>query len=94
MIIMILYMDINIKLIHYAQHQINTLCPINDNYIASGSDDGTIKIWDLYNLKECQTLSSHTSNVSCIIKLNNNNLISCSEDQTIKIWKQSQILEK
>ena len=71
------------------EHQINTLCPIDDNYVASGSGDGTIKIWDLYDLKECQTLSSHSSNVSCIIKLNNNNLISCSDDQTIKIWKQS-----
>ena len=64
---------------------------LSDNYLginrlASGSNDNSIKIWNL-NSGECiKTLNGHTSVVRSLQLLANNRLASGSDDKSIKIW--------
>lgn len=60
--------------------------------IASGSDDTTIKLWNLKTGKEITTLGQSSSNwfvgiKSIAISPNGQVLVSGSEDKTIKIWQ-------
>ena len=58
----------------------------NENLIASGSTDQTIKIWNTKNGENLYTLNGHSFTVISLIQSNNGNLISGSYDNTIKIW--------
>jgi WD40 repeat protein len=56
-------------------------------YIASGSEDNTIIIWNPDNGKFIQRLEGHTKTVRSIIWSNDSKtLFSCSEDGSVKIW--------
>ncbi len=55
--------------------------------IVSGSDDKTIKIWDLATGTEKRTLTGHIQWVHCIaISPDGSTIVSGSYDNTIKIW--------
>ncbi|MBW4457979.1 MAG: ribosome assembly protein 4 [Nostoc indistinguendum CM1-VF10] len=55
--------------------------------IASGSDDNTIKIWDVTTGKAIKTLTGHTSRVDSVVySPDGRTLASGSADKTIKIW--------
>lgn len=59
----------------------------NSRYFATGSDDHTIKIWDVYNAKEVKTIYGHSAEVNDITySPGGRYLASCSDDSTIKIW--------
>jgi len=74
-----------IKIIQCYDDYIKCLVKLNENQIASGSLDRTIKIWDL-NVGVCvKTLKGHRGNVCCLFKLNENQLLSGSDDSTIKV---------
>ena len=67
---------------------VTSLCfsPTDVNYIATASNDHTVKIWDLSGDTH-QTLTSHTSNVYCVdFSPCGNFLASCGRDKVIKIW--------
>lgn len=56
-------------------------------FLASGSKDGTIKIWDTL-LSQCHiTLSGHLQCVTCIKWGGTNLIYSSSQDRTIKVWR-------
>lgn len=57
-----------------------------DGTVASASNDGTIRIWDLNTTKCIRKLEGHTNVVRCIIQLLDGSLVSASWDYTIKIW--------
>ena len=59
---------------------------MNNGYLASGSYDNTIKIWDTNTGNEIRTLKAHTDYVRSLVVLNNGYLASGSYDNTIKIW--------
>jgi WD40 repeat protein len=60
------------------------------NYLASGSYNGTIKIWDLNNgsLRNVfnQTNNGHSGEITSMILLENGYLASGSGDYKIKVW--------
>ena len=61
----------------------------NNNLIVTGSDDKTIKLWDVRIKSHCiKTIYDHSDVVSCVrFSENNNNLIgSCSFDGSIKLY--------
>jgi len=56
--------------------------------LASGSNDRTIKLWDVESAKELRTLVGHSDEVrSVVFSPDGNTLASGSEDGTIKLWK-------
>jgi WD40 repeat protein/tRNA A-37 threonylcarbamoyl transferase component Bud32 len=55
--------------------------------LASGSDDHTVKIWDLNSRQKIRTLKGHSGWVySVAISPNAQTVVSGSNDKTIKIW--------
>jgi WD40 repeat protein len=60
----------------------------NNQYLITGSEDKTIKIWQLQTKKLLQTLVGHTAAVKAIALSPDGEIIaSGSEDKTIKIWQ-------
>jgi WD40 repeat protein len=57
-------------------------------YIASGSEDNAIIIWNPDNGKFSQRLEGHTKTVRSIIwSTDSKTLFSCSEDGSVKVWR-------
>jgi WD40 repeat protein len=71
------------------QEQVTALSFSKDGYfLASGSLDRTVKIWDLRTGELVRTLSDHTGEIKDIIFTpDGKHLISASSDRTIKIWE-------
>ena len=56
-------------------------------YLASCSDDKTVKLWNLKSLKLENTFEGHTKNVHDILFSKcGKYLASCSWDKTVKLW--------
>lgn len=68
--------------------EVNTVAISPDGKtIASGSDDKTVKLWQLNGGKEIRTLNSHSDWVySVAISPNGETLVSGSKDNTVKVW--------
>lgn len=67
-------------------HTNGVMClQFDDNILATGSYDATIKIWDIETGEELQTLRGHTSGVRAL-QFDDMKLISGSLDKTLKVW--------
>jgi WD40 repeat protein len=56
-------------------------------YLASGSDDTTVKLWSVESQKEIATLQGHRKDVTSVaFSRDGNYLASGSKDSTIKLW--------
>ncbi|EFQ99386.1 sulfur metabolite repression control protein [Nannizzia gypsea CBS 118893] len=67
-------------------HTNGVMClQFDDNILATGSYDATIKIWDIETGKEIRTLQGHESTIRCL-QFDDTKLISGSLDRTIKVW--------
>ncbi len=62
------------------------LTVLPDGRLASGSDDKTIKLWDVTRGECVQTLSGHSYSVSALTLLSDGRLASGSWEKTIKLW--------
>ncbi len=60
-----------------------------NGFIASGSADSTIKIWDITKTYPLYSLTGHTDMIRALTVINNLYLVSCSNDMTIKFWSLS-----
>ena len=63
-----------------------SLAVMSNGWLASGSFDSNINIWDLEQRRLIKTLRGHTSVVTSLKALSNGNLVSCSNDDSIKVW--------
>ena len=77
--------EVCLKIIKNAHKgNIKSLCEIKENFLLSGSDDNTIKIWKEYQY--FAILEDHKNSVRTLCKINNNYFASGSFDNRIKIW--------
>ena len=72
----------------------DTVCHVefdpNGSFIASGSDDGTIRLFSLEEIREKMTIKAHKSEVNSVAISNDGAFIlSGSNDNSIKIWEAS-----
>jgi WD40 repeat protein len=72
------------KTLHEHQGDVLSLAVAGDK-IFSGSQDKTIKIWDLNSGKRLKTLTGHNSGIYSLA-VSEGKLLSASADRTIKIW--------
>ncbi len=74
------------KMIQPYPININDLIKMDDNKIALGLDDNTIRIMQLMPFQELAVLNGHTGPVTALAKIDNNTIASGSADTTINIW--------
>ncbi|RNA41661.1 hypothetical protein BpHYR1_052773 [Brachionus plicatilis] len=75
----------------YNLNEISCLKVIDQNLIAIGSCDRTIKIWDLKNSKWIKSLYNSTkTRIKCIQIIDHRTIASGCFDNTVKIWKNNQ----
>ena len=55
--------------------------------VVSGSDDKTVRIWDMETGVEEQRLEGHSDEVSAVaVSADGRRVVSGSEDKTVRIW--------
>eukprot|EP00835_Amoeboradix_gromovi_P001144 NODE_46_length_27655_cov_0.671796.p3 type:complete len:670 gc:universal NODE_46_length_27655_cov_0.671796:21523-19514(-) len=74
-----------------------TCIDLTDKYLATGSDDTNIKIWDIESLINNQpqnpkVLNYHHGSLQCISFLDKDTLISCSIDGMLAVWFNFQVV--
>ena len=67
---------------------IRCLCPISNIILASGSEDKTIKIWNIEDRSIISTLSEHKDGVIALCNVKEGVLVSGSYDNSLIIWSE------
>lgn len=72
---------------------VRSLVLISPTIFASGSDDKTVKLWDMTKKgdpkkkdQSLKTFTGHTAAVTALVKIDEHNLLSASLDGTIRRW--------
>lgn len=71
-----------------------SLIDLQNEFLLSGSDDKTIKIWNKTDWSLIETLKGHSKAIRCLVKLSKSLVASGSDDKTIKIWDLNKIHNK
>lgn len=74
------------KTLNQHTESVTVLVDLKNGYIASGSKDSTIIVWNLNTVQAFITLRNHSNAIYSLILLKSQHLASGSQDQTIKIW--------
>ncbi|MFN7096108.1 MAG: ankyrin repeat domain-containing protein, partial [Gammaproteobacteria bacterium] len=64
---------------------ISFLAVVSDKYVVSGSNDGTIRLWDI-ETRLCIKASANQSEITALAVLPDDRIISGHKDNTIKFW--------
>ncbi|KAK5808304.1 WD40-repeat-containing domain protein [Linnemannia elongata] len=61
----------------------------DNQHVASGSADNTIRIWNIQSGAAIRILEGHSNVTSIAYSLNGDQIVSCSEDGTVQLWETS-----
>ncbi|MFN7098658.1 MAG: hypothetical protein ACK4PR_14050, partial [Gammaproteobacteria bacterium] len=67
------------------KEKINCLVELNDGRVISGSQVGSIKIWNLYT-GECETLIDYGKSITRLTLLSDGKVLSINQDNILEIW--------
>jgi WD40 repeat protein len=59
---------------------------VNQNQVATGSSDNTVKIWDITTKTLINTYNGHTAGINSLVVLPSGLLVSSAGDSTIRVW--------
>ena len=62
------------------------LASLDGGLLASGWDDGNIKVWSIATWKCVTTIAAHASEVLALANLDGGLLTSGAEDDNVKVW--------
>jgi WD40 repeat protein len=65
---------------------VRALCALPDERLASGSDDGVIRVWDVRTAAETARLEGHAHSITALCVLGDGRLASGSNGNTIRLW--------
>jgi WD40 repeat protein len=65
---------------------VRTVALVDGRRAISGSDDGTLRVWDLENGETLRSLEGHSGRVNAVAVVNSRRAISCSNDETLRVW--------
>ena len=65
---------------------VNCVIQLTDGTLVSGSDDATIKQWNIKTGECLRTLEGHTNDVSCLWPMMDGRVMSGSTDKSARIW--------
>lgn len=74
-------------LLGHEDRVLSVACSTDGKYVASGSADNTIRVWDARSSQELFCLQGHKNWVRCVTFSNNGRwIISGAQDDTVRIW--------
>jgi WD40 repeat protein len=66
---------------------IRCIIVISNDRLISGSNDSTIKVWNMNDNSLITSLTGHKDQMRCLVSLEHDNrLVSIADDNTYKIW--------
>ena len=79
---------INTKTLIGHKNRVYSLIKLNSGYIATGSSDNTIKIWDITKDPNNALIATKntTGNIFCLLELKDNELLSGNSDNNIEVF--------
>jgi len=72
----------------YSGHMniVKAVCALNAKQFVSGSEDKTLKLWNVDSPTAVRTFSGHTDSVTAVCKWTRELFVSGSDDKTLKLW--------
>ena len=75
------------KVLEGHTHFVAAVVNISDDIVVSGSDDDTLRVWNIKTGKCLKVLEGHTESVYAVTKMSDDIIVSESWDETIRVWR-------
>src|SRR6202040_1868489 len=58
----------------------------DSKFLASSSEDGTVKLWDAQEGKQAKSWTAHGPGALCVSYAHDGRLVSCGRDNAVRLW--------
>jgi WD40 repeat protein len=75
------------EILHFGQYGVTCLIWLGTSYVATGSNDGLVRIWDSRSGECVRTFRGHSENIQSLsLSANREYLVSASMDHTARVF--------